>query len=223
MKYFSPQEFKTALKSGDQGECTIRKAAFGAPEATDDDRCIKFTISTDAVDRDDDKINQKGWKLDNFKANPVVLWAHKGSEPPIGKVVGIGIENGDLKATVEFVPADNSFVGAKAEGVYQMCKSGFISAVSVGFSPIDWDLTDDKARGGGGWNPGVDFKAQELFELSIVPIPANPEALIEPNQTISPPKHLTAEVLNDFTQQLAQKLNNERARRARIVRLLELY
>ena len=32
--------------------------------------------------------------------------------------------------------------------------------------------------------PGIDFEEQELVELSVVTVPANPEALIEPAQAV---------------------------------------
>jgi HK97 family phage prohead protease len=211
MKHLSPQQFKMALKNGDHIEgATIRKLAIATPEMIDRNRTVKFTISTETVDRDNDRINQKGWQLKNFKKNPVVLWSHQGSEPPIGRVVEIGLEDGALKATVEFVDFDNPLVGAKAEGIYRMCKDGFINATSVGFSPIEWDLSEDEARTGKNW--GVDFHKQELYELSVVSIPANPEALIEPPVSDAP-KSVDAEEI---------KLNNPRERRARLLAYLDI-
>ena len=37
----------------------------------------------------------------------------------------------------------------------------------------------DKDRGADDWFPGIDFEEQELVELSIVTVPANPEALVD--------------------------------------------
>jgi hypothetical protein len=61
-----------------------------------------------------------------------------------------------------------------ADVVYQMIKGGFLNAVSVGFSPIEWKQTSDKSRPG-----GIDFSKVELLEISIVPIPALPSALVQ--------------------------------------------
>jgi hypothetical protein len=51
---------------------------------------------------------------------------------------------------------------------------GFIKAGSVGFLPVEWRFADSKDR------PfGMDFLKQQLLEFSIVPAPANANALIE--------------------------------------------
>ena len=55
-----------------------------------------------------------------------------------------------------------------------MVKGGWLKTVSVGFQPVEWVAAKDKSRPG-----GVDFKKQTLLEISIVPLPANPNALIQ--------------------------------------------
>jgi HK97 family phage prohead protease len=128
-------------------------------------RALQFVISTRGPDRDGDNINQRGWLLDNFKANPVVLWAHDYKALPVGKATEIGVRGDQLMATVQFVPAE---IYPLAETVFQMLKAGFLRATSVGFRPLKWHTRAD----------GIDFDQQELLEFSIVPVPANPEALI---------------------------------------------
>jgi hypothetical protein len=50
----------------------------------------------------------------------------------------------------------------------------FISACSVGFVPLKYSFSRDPDR------PfGIDFERQELLEVSIVPIPANANALVQ--------------------------------------------
>lgn len=215
MKYLSSHQFKTAAQAGTAADAGIRKSFLGIPETNTSNRQVRFTISTDTVDRDNDTINQKGWDLKDFRKNSVFLWSHESDQPPIGKVVEIGLEGGALKATVEFVPADNPWIGAKAEGAFQMCQQGFLSAVSVGFQPTEWELSTDKARGADGWNPGVDYLKQTLFELSLCPVPANPEALIE-QPSIEAPKSI--ESAADIT----VKLNKPNGKRQRILALLEV-
>jgi hypothetical protein len=51
---------------------------------------------------------------------------------------------------------------------------GFINAGSVGFIPIEYELTDNPDR-----PYGIDFQRVELLEFSICPIPTNANALIE--------------------------------------------
>lgn len=129
---------------------------------------MSFTITTAAVDRDNDTIDPKGWDLKNFQANPVVLWAHDYSQPPVGKAVNIEQTETGLKADVEFLPRGMSQF---ADMVHDMCKDGFLNATSVGFRGKGEKSKDREY--------GYDFKAQELLEFSIVPVPSNPEALIQ--------------------------------------------
>lgn len=211
MKYISSKQFKDVCKSGKLDDVAIRKTLFEVPETNETNRSVRFTISTDAVDRDGDVINQKGWDLKDFRKNAVFLWAHNSDQPPIGKVTDIGLEDGKLKATVEFVPHDNPWIGAQAEGAYQMCQQGFLSAVSVGFKPTEWELSDDKSRGADSWSPGVDFNKQILFELSLCPVPANPEALIERPVSDAPKSQ----------EDITIKLNNQRDKRRRISAMME--
>jgi len=158
----------------------IRKQIIGAAEQmTGDLRALRFTISTDAVDREQDKIAVAGWDLKNYKQNPVVLWGHDASRLPIGRAFDVKVEDGALKASVEFIPQDTPEGGMFAESVYRLARGGFIAATSVGFRPVKWDYTRDAARGADDWFPGIDFEEQELVELSIVTVPANPEALID--------------------------------------------
>lgn len=144
-----------------------------------DQRALRFTISTDTVDREQDRIALAGWDLANFRKNAVVLWGHDTSRLPIGRAFDVRIEENELKASVEFIPADTPEGGQFAESVFRLCRQGFIAATSVGFRPIKWDYTGDKSRGADDWFPGIDFEEQELVELSIVTVPANPEALID--------------------------------------------
>ena len=140
---------------------------------------LRFCISTETVDRELDKIALAGWDLTQYRNNPVVLWAHDAQRLPIGRAMDVGVVNGRLMASVKFVPPDMPEAGGFAEAVFRMAKDGWLGATSVGFRPIKWDYTNDETRGADDWFPGIDFEEQELVELSIVTVPANPEALIE--------------------------------------------
>ena len=168
-------------QAGGPSETVLRKEYLGGPGQVIGDRQIRFTISSAAVDRAQDVVDQSGWDLSGYRRNPVVLLQHNSWDFPIGKCVDIGLEGGDLRATVEFVPADMpSGLGELAETTLRLCKEGFLSATSVGFRPIDWDVTSDPARGADDWLPGFDFRKQDLTEFSIVTVPCNPDAVIDP-------------------------------------------
>lgn len=131
-------------------------------------RTMKFVISTGAIDRDGDTIDPKGWILDSYKRSPVVLWSHDYSQLPIAKATNIQSTDKGLIAEVEFPePGVHPF----ADTVYAMIKGGFLNATSVGFRGMEYDEASGRK--------GYDFKKQELLEFSIVPVPANPEALAQ--------------------------------------------
>lgn len=140
-------------------------------KAEGDSRTITFTISTASVDRMGDTIRVDGWKLDAFRKNPVVLWAHDAGSLPVAKAPKVWVEDGKLKAEAEFTPAGMARFN---DTVFEMYQQGFLSATSVGFNPLKYAFTDDPQR-----RYGIDFLEQELLEFSAVPVPANPEALIE--------------------------------------------
>lgn len=130
-----------------------------------------FILSTPAVDSYNDVIDQKGWNLTRYNGNPIVLWGHNSWSPPIGKCTKIWLDGDALMGTVEFTSKDVSEFGYM---IGQMVKGGFLSAVSVGFYPDEY--TFDQKRG------GVNFIKQTLLEFSVVSIPANPEALLVPDE-----------------------------------------
>lgn len=135
---------------------------------------LDFVLSTSTPDRSKDSISQDGWKLENYRKNPVVLWAHNSAELPVGKAPNVVVEMGEsgsrlVARGVEFTPEDMNPVG---HAVGRMYAGGFLNAVSVGFLPIKYMRNEER----GGW--AVDFVEQELLEFSAVPVPANPEALI---------------------------------------------
>lgn len=161
-------------------------ALDGSGEAS---RQLRYVITTDAIDRMQDKIAPDGWDLTSYLQNPVVLWGHN-HDLVIGKAVSVVRESNGLSATVEFQPSNMPIVGPWADYAYRSGLSGFVRATSVGFYPKEWEFTDDDDRGADDWFPGIDFKRQELTEFSIVSVPANPEALLLPDIIASPPQNL---------------------------------
>lgn len=132
-----------------------------------EDGPISFVASTPSTDRYGDVILADGWQLDRYKQNPVLLFAHNWWGVPIGKAPRVNVAGGVLMTgPVEFCGADVNELGPQCEAAV---RQGFLNAVSVGFNPVEWSFTDD----------GVLFKACELLEISIVPIPANADALVQ--------------------------------------------
>ena len=110
-------------------------------------------------------IRAEGWELDNYRLNPVILWAHRHDLLPVGKSVDVWVENGALMATVEFAPTEF------AQQVRRMYEEGFLRGVSVGFRALK-----TSPRSGNG-RRGTVFERQELLEISAAPVPMHPFAL----------------------------------------------
>jgi HK97 family phage prohead protease len=83
--------------------------------------------------------------------------------------VYLGVSGDRLIGDVKFADAGTYEF---ADQIFRLIKKGFITAGSVGFIPLDFTFSDDR-RG------GIDFHEQELLEFSIVPIPANANALVQ--------------------------------------------
>jgi HK97 family phage prohead protease len=186
MQIVSALQFKSFNKQGKVSGLGVSKQMIAPADVITSERALRFTISTGAVDREQDRVSLSGWDLANYKRNPVVLWGHDASRLPIGRAFDVSIEGAGLKASVEFIPYETPEGGQFAEAVYRLAKTGFIAATSVGFRPLKWEYTQDQARGADDWFPGIDFEEQELVELSIVTVPANPEALIDAPPGSSP-------------------------------------
>lgn len=205
LKYLNNEEFKARLKDATDADSLddvlLRKQHIPDIKLLDDkDRKLRFTISTEDVDRDGDTIKVRGWDVKNFRKNPVVLFGHNSREPSIAKATKVGKSDGALTAEAEFLPpdiADHDHVRF-SDMVFQMLKQKFLRATSVGFRPLEFKRPDEEENRG----PfGVDFIKQELLEFSVVPVPANPEALIQARSAgidIMPYKGWAERVLDEW-------------------------
>ena len=131
-----------------------------------------FVASTSQEDRAGDVIDQTGWDLDHYHKNPVVLFSHQWHLPPVGKSLQTWVdpsaEGERLLATIRFAPTD---LGRE---LALLAADGYLRAVSVGFRPIQWEVRRDSRTGAA---LGAHFLRQELLEISVVSLPANPQAL----------------------------------------------
>lgn len=139
------------------------------------DRAKLMTISDEGRDRDRDRIKVGGWDLANYKKNPVVLFAHNNSQPPVGRSIKVWKDKtGDgarLRAIKQFTDQETNPFGFM---IWRLLDENYLKAASVGFIPQKM-LRDEEAEQEG--FTGYVFEKQELIESSIVPVPSNPRAL----------------------------------------------
>lgn len=158
---------------------------------------LEFVISDSTIDRAFDVVDVNGWELENYRNNPVVLFAHQSDKPPVAKSLTEWVEDGKLKSRAQFMSRE---ISAFAHSVGQMYKHGFMKAVSVGFKAKEWKFSEDKDR-----PLGIDFIRQELFEYSCVPVPANPQALVEGAKSLN----IDIEPLFKWADELLQTHKND--------------
>lgn len=152
-----------------EGTAMVHKTFQGSVKGMDElKRTATFTISTGTVDRDNDILDPAGWDLKDYRKNPVVLWAHNSYIPPIGKSESITVkEEKALVSTATFATKEQHEL---ADTVFQLILGGFLNTASVGFRPLESSWDDVRV--------GYNFIRQALHEWSVVPVPANPEALV---------------------------------------------
>ena len=150
--------------------------------ASGESRKVTFVASDGTRDTAGTVLNQDGWDLERFNNNGIIGYQHKvygnydGTDNP-DNVIGKGhayLEDGKLMVDVEFEPKE---INELAEKVYQKILFGSLKAVSVGFLPLGKGKWGKEEEALDGSNPTYYFEGQELLEVSVVNIPANPNAL----------------------------------------------
>lgn len=158
-------------------------------KATSGGYIVEAIASTGAMDRHTDSVNPDGWDLKNFKKNPVLLWAHDYSKPPVGKVIDIKLNK--LKQLIfkaEFVNTEF------AREIAQLYKDKALNAFSVGYIVKKWG---DESKG------EYTHMQMELLEISCVPVPANAEALVTDGISKS-----TVDIINNSFKSLEDNKKN---------------
>lgn len=114
--------------------------------------------SSEAEDRQGERVLQSGWQLKNFKDNPILLFMHDHTKP-IGKATRVWIDKMSNRLMFKGVISTATDVGRAAK---QLMDEGILNSFSVGFRPLEMD--------------GNVISKSELYEISLVTVPANPEA-----------------------------------------------
>lgn len=176
---------KAAQPKERQWDGVVRRSLSVTTRAVDEKtRSFEVVASTSTLDSHGDIVEQD-WDLDRYKKNPVVFWHHNNFESsrwsfggacdpedflPIGKSEDVRIEGGQLVAKITLLDATEEEEPLVAK-IWRRVQQGVLRAVSVGF--YVGKVTEEAAPG------GVIYRLSEceLLEISIVPIPSNPDAV----------------------------------------------
>ncbi len=168
-----PANAELAQRLGLPGGELIRIFCLGLEQAKDADGQRPVLVSTDDVDRMGDIVEPDGMDLGNYRKNPVILWAHDYTLPPIGSSLWIRRQEHGLLAKPRW--ASTEF----AQQIKLLYDEGHLRAWSIGFLVKEWEPIVAKDKDGQERTTGYRYTKSELLEFSAVPVPANPEALSE--------------------------------------------
>jgi hypothetical protein len=128
----------------------------------------RIVISTGDVDRDKDRVIPAGARIDDYMKNPVVQFAHNYAEPwaTIGRTSRLEIGKEGIVAEFELRPPANE---TDPQNIVKLLWEGqWIRTASIGFIPMEFDENEHGGR---------DYNDWQLLEWSLVPVPANQNAL----------------------------------------------
>lgn len=150
-------------------------------------------VSTESRDRQGDVVSQRGWSIKDFRGNPIILFGHgqsafTGSDNSDDLPVALAtkVRRGQSASGKRALLGDEKFhtddmLTPLGQLVKRHVMKGALPGRSVGFIPTDVyrpENEEEREKLDIG-EQGVLIKAAELLEWSVVPIPANAEALQE--------------------------------------------
>jgi HK97 family phage prohead protease len=182
-------------------------ADMKAVKQTEKGTLVRGYASTPTQDRHSDVVEPDAFRKTiggNFAKNPIVLFQHK-TDRPIGTVKQMNIDPQGLN--VEILVVDKE--------IEPKIQAGILKTLSIGYNPTkvefrdrDGELIDPNTPEGKEriwFEKGVKriIKELELFEVSVVTIPANPDATFAPKLF-----SLAKSVKNFFALQKKEFLSN---------------
>lgn len=127
-----------------------------------------MVASTPGVDRDKDRVLPFGADLTNFARNPLLMFGHNYTDPwsIIGRAAETMVGADGVRFRPELRQAANETDPMNI--IRLLWEQDLLRAASIGFNPMEWKENEFGGR---------DFTRWELLEISLVPIPANADAL----------------------------------------------
>lgn len=139
-------------------------SVFKAKESDNGSLKIVGYASTSDKDRVGDVILPDAWTksdgIGNYQKNPIVLFNHN-YDKPIGRVSSINVDDKGLEVEADISDADIS--------TQKLIRDGVLSTFSVGFGIKDADYIRE--------TDGLLIKDVELYEISVVSVPCNQDAV----------------------------------------------
>lgn len=137
-------------------------------EVGEESRTITGIATTPKIDSYGDIVEPEGVQY----RGPVNLFLYHDRTKPVGNVAfGKATKSGiPFTATIPDV-AEEGTVRERVNEAWHSLKYKLLQAVSIGFKPVEYTYMDDSY--------GIHFLKWEMLELSLVGVPANPDAVIQ--------------------------------------------
>ena len=171
-------------------------------------RIITGIATTPAVDRAGDIIEPLGVKY----RNPLALLHQHDHDRPVGTVkfkkpTAEGIE---FEARIPVITEPGPLKD-RVDTAWGEVKNGLVRAVSIGFRPLEYSFID---------NGGIRFSEIEVYELSLVSIPAQADAVITAIKSVDLENRKALGLADDPTP-IERPAPAASGKKARVVRLEE--
>lgn len=141
----------------------------------EDQRMITGIATTPETDRVGDIVDPMGA---SYAAELPLLWQHKQDSPvgiaEFGKATKSGIT---FRAVIAKIEEDGP-LKQLVDLAWQAVKAKLVRGVSIGFKPLKYDIMSEG---------GLKFTKTEIFELSLVTVPANASATIQTIKALGTP------------------------------------
>ena len=176
----------------------IFKASVGPRSWDEKSRSAVFIMSAEIEDSFHDVVMQSGIDLTRFSDNPIAFFNHNSRGTPIGTWGDIKTVRSSPKRTEGRMTFVGDGIDDMADKVARHVAGGSIKAASIGFRSKKTEKILDEE---GNWiNYGFKFHEIELYECSVVTVPAVRQALVKANGGTN--EFMSPEVIEEFLEHL---------------------
>ena len=159
----------------------IKIAADIIGEVDGDARTFTAKITTSSVDRDGEVLIPQGMDAKDFSNNGTVFWNHDYQTLPLGRSLSMKRGDGFWEAKAWLVDRPPTLPAGQEwlpDTIHHLMLRKVIKGVSVGFIPIESRPPSKGDIAKYGDEVRRVYSKWKLLEFSVVPLPANQDALI---------------------------------------------
>ena len=173
---------RSAGREVDPGACRWKYAATKM-EVDEGNQEVVSVINTDSVDQDREVVLPEGANVAPFERLKSVYYNHDYGELPVGALRKLQFKESASVWRMRYKPSKTTFGG----DVYRLIQDGAINGMSIGFESVDSGPPTEGEIAKYGKIKRI-HRTWNLFEVSVTPMPCNPDAMIESRSTDPDPE-----------------------------------